>query len=393
MKPLDGIRVLDFTRILAGPFSTMHLADMGAEVIKIEEPGKGDETRAYGPPFFEGFSTYFLSVNRGKKSLTLNLKHPKSRGILLAIIRASDILVENFRPGTMAKLGLDYQTLSPLNPKLIYCSISGYGQTGPEALKPGYDLIIQGLSGLMDLTGNPEAPPLKVGTSIADLVAGLTAVQAILLALLERGKTGKGRYLDIALLDSLTSMLTYQASLYFSGGKPKRMENQHPSICPYETFQAKDGYFNLAAANDKLWGTFCEAVAHPELKDDSRFKTNPDRVQNRPELIKILENIFKERSAAEWVERLQSKGIPAGLIFSVPEILEHPQLKERKMILDLPVREKPFRFLANPIPAVREETAQNAPPPALGEHTEEVLQKILKLLPAEIEALRKDGVV
>jgi formyl-CoA transferase len=393
MKPLEGLRVLDFTRILAGPFSTMLLADMGAEVIKIEEPQKGDETRAYGPPFFEGFSTYFLSVNRGKKSLTLNLKHPKARGMLITLLHSSDILVENFRPGTMSKLNLDYPSVSSLNPKLIYCSISGYGQTGPEALKPGYDLVIQGISGLMDLTGNPDGPPLKVGTSIADLVAGLTAVQSILLALIQREKTGKGTFLDIALLDSLAAMLTYQAGLHFIGIEPKRMGNQHPSICPYETFQAKDGYFNIAAANDKLWKTFCEGIGHSELIADPRFKTNPDRVQNRPDLVKILNKIFKERAASEWVDLLQQQGIPAGLIFSVSEVLEHPHLKEREMIMNLPINGKGFRFLANPISVIREEKDKSTPPPSLGEHTEKVLREILKLLPSDIATLKREGVV
>jgi crotonobetainyl-CoA:carnitine CoA-transferase CaiB-like acyl-CoA transferase len=392
MNPLRDIRVLDFTRILAGPFCTMLLSDMGAEVIKIEEPQKGDETRSYGPPFVEGWSTYFLSVNRGKKSLTLNLKHPKTKGIVLNLVQKADVLVENFRPGTMAELGLDYPTLSRINSRLIYCSISGFGQTGPESKRPGYDLIIQGISGLMDLTGEPGGKPLKVGTSIADLVTGLYAVQAILLAILNRERTGKGEYLDISLFESLVSMLTYQASLYFGSGEPKRMGNQHPSICPYETFQAKDGSFNIAVANDRLWEKFCKAIGREDLIFDPRFHTNPDRVKNRPQLVQILNDIFQTNTVSHWVKLLDEHGIPAGPILSVSEVLSHPHLKERGMFMEFFLGEKPFRFLANAIPVLRQVDGKK-PPPALGADTETLLRDWLGLLPAEIEALRKEGAV
>lgn len=392
MNPLSGALVLDFSRILAGPFCTMLLADLGAEVIKIEEPEKGDESRHYGPPFIEGTSTYFLSVNRGKKSVTLNLEHPTSKNIILNLIPKADIVVENFRPGTMAKFGLDYPTLSGLNPKLIYCSISGFGQSGSWSNKPGYDLVIQGMSGLMDLTGAADGPPFKVGTSIADLVTGLYAVSAILAAMLERQTSGKGRVLDLALLDSLTSLLTYQAARTFAGESATRMGNDHPSITPYETFRAADGYLNVAVGNDRLWKLFCRMIGSEELLTNPQFSTNQKRVEHRESLREKLDVIFIQKTVADWISRLEEAGIPAGPILSVPQILDSKTLKERNMLESLKLNETTFPFLLNPLRRLHAANT-DTPPPHLGEHTEEILKKYLGLLPAEVEALRREKAI
>jgi len=268
--PLAGVRILDFTRILAGPFGSMSLGDMGAEVIKIEEPGKGDDTRGW-PPFVGGEATYFLAVNRNKKSLTLNMKAPEGQAILRKLVARADVVLENFRPGTMERLGFGYAALAGINPRIVYCSISGFGESGPEASRPGYDLIVQGESGVMDITGFPDGPPVKVGNSIADLVAGMAAAQGITLALLARERTGRGQKVEIGMLDVMAALLTYQAGLYWNaGGRPGRRGNQHPSIVPYEVFQARDAYLTLGVANNGLWEKMCRAIGHPELIRDPR---------------------------------------------------------------------------------------------------------------------------
>ena len=282
--PLAGLRVIDLTRVLAGPFCAMSLGDMGAEVIKVEEPGKGDDTRGW-PPFASGEATYFMSVNRNKKSLTLNMKAPEGQAILRRLLAKADVVIENFRPGTMERLGFGYAALRKLNPRLIYCSISGFGESGPEASRPGYDLIVQGESGVMDLTGFPDGPPVKVGNSIGDLVSGMAAAQGVTLALLSRSKTGKGQKVEIGMLDVMASLLTYQAGLYWNaGGKPARRGNQHPSIVPYEVFQAQDAYMTLGVANNSLWERMCAAIGREDLAKDPRFDTEANRVTNRDAL-------------------------------------------------------------------------------------------------------------
>ncbi|HAM58079.1 MAG TPA: formyl-CoA transferase, partial [Candidatus Rokubacteria bacterium] len=299
--PLAGIRVVDLTRVLAGPFCSMALADMGAEVIKVEEPGKGDDTRGW-PPFAGGEATYFMAVNRGKKSLTLNLKAPEGQDILRRLIRRADVLLENFRPGTMERLGFGWERLRVENPRLVYCSISGFGESGPEASRPGYDLIVQGESGIMDLTGFPDGPPVKVGNSIADLVSGMAAAQGIALALLARERGGRGQKVEIGMLDVMASLLTYQAGLYWNaGGRPGRRGNQHPSIVPYEVFQAQDAYLTLGVANNSLWERCCGALGRPDLAKDPRFDTEARRVQNRDALIPLLNAELGTRPAAEWL--------------------------------------------------------------------------------------------
>src|SRR5206468_2182824 len=293
------VRVIDFTRILAGPFGSMFLGDMGAEVIKVEEPAKGDDTRGW-PPFVGGEATYFLSVNRNKKSLTLNLKAPEGQAILRKLIARADVVLENFRPGTMERLGFGYERLRAVNRRLVYCSISGFGESGPEASRPGYDLIVQGESGVMDLTGFPDGPPVKVGNSIADLVAGMAAAQGITLALLTRERTGRGQKVEIGMLDVMASLLTYQAGLYWNaGGQPKRRGNQHPSIVPYEVFKAQDAYLTLGVANNSLWERMCRAIGREDLARDPRFDSEAKRVTNRDALIPALNAEVGRHPAAE----------------------------------------------------------------------------------------------
>ena len=392
--PLAGVRVLDLTRVLAGPFCAMLLGDMGAEVVKIEEPGKGDDTRSW-PPFVGGEATYFMSVNRSKKSVTLNLKAPEGRRIMATLVRKSDVLLENFRPGTMAKLGLGYGALAKLNPKLVYCSISGFGESGPEAHRAGYDLIVQGESGLMDITGFADGPPVKVGTSIADLVAGMSAAHGVTLALLARAKTRRGQKVEIAMLDALAALLTYQAGIYFgTGQRPTRRGNAHPSIVPYEVFKAADAYLTLGVANNSLWTKCCAALERPALANDPRFDTVAKRVLNRDTLIALLNEILGARTAEEWIKRFEAAGIPAGRIKTVAEACESEHLKARGMLVTLP-HPKATRLTVMGVPIRLHGTPGGAaaPPPLLGQHTEQVLRSLVGLTRAEIAGLREKGVL
>ncbi|MEK7769546.1 MAG: CoA transferase [candidate division NC10 bacterium] len=392
--PLAGIRVVDLTRVLAGPFCSMALADMGAEVIKVEEPGKGDDTRGW-PPFAGGEATYFMAVNRGKKSLTLNLKAPEGQDILRRLIRRADVLLENFRPGTMERLGFGWERLRVENPRLVYCSISGFGESGPEASRPGYDLIVQGESGIMDLTGFPDGPPVKVGNSIADLVSGMAAAQGIALALLARERGGRGQKVEIGMLDVMASLLTYQAGLYWNaGGRPARRGNQHPSIVPYEVFQAQDAYLTLGVANNSLWERCCGALGRPDLAKDPRFDTEARRVQNRDALIPLLNAELGTRPAAEWLERLDRAGVPAGRIMSVAEVCESPHLKARGMTVTLAhPKAGPITVMGVPIRLWDTPGAASAPPPLLGQHTEEILTRLLRMPRARVERLRAAGAI
>ncbi len=388
------MRVLDLTRVLAGPFCSMILGDMGAEVIKIEEPGKGDDTRSW-PPFLGGEATYFLSVNRNKQSLTLNLKAPEGRELLKRLVKKSDVVLENFRTGTMERLGLGYATLKKVNPKLVYCAISGFGESGPEAARAGYDLIVQAESGLMDITGFEDGPPVKVGTSIADLVAGMSAAHGITLALLARTRTKKGQKVEISMLDAMAALLTYQAGIYFgTGAKPSRRGNKHPSIVPYEVFKAADAYLTLGVANNSLWERCCTAMERPDLVKDPRYAREADRVQNRETLVPLLNDVLGGRTADEWLKRFEAVGVPAGRIRTVAEVCESEHLKARGMIVTLPhpkagnlrVLGVPVRLHATPGKAV---TA----PPLLGQHTDRVLRTVLGVGKGEVARLRKSGVV
>ena len=392
--PLQGVRVIDMTRVLAGPFCTMSLGDMGAEVIKVEEPGKGDDTRGW-PPFVHGEATYFLSVNRNKKSLTLDLKAPDGQEILRRLLASADVVVENFRPGTMERLGFGYETLERANPRLIYCSISGFGESGPEAHRPGYDLIVQGESGVMDITGFPDGPPVKVGNSIGDLVAGMAAAQGITLALLSRSQTGKGQKVEIGMLDVMASLLTYQAGLYWNaGGRPARRGNEHPSIVPYEVFKAQDVYITLGVANNSLWDRTCKALDRPDLIKDPRFDTEANRVTNRKVLVPLLNEILSARPADEWLARLDKAGVPAGRIKSVAEVCESAHLRARGMMVSLAhPKAGSIRVMGVPVRLHDTPGGAQAAPPLLGQHTDEVLTKLLRMPKARVEKLRAAGVV
>jgi crotonobetainyl-CoA:carnitine CoA-transferase CaiB-like acyl-CoA transferase len=395
MKPLDGIKVLDLTRVLAGPYCTMLLADMGADVVKVERPGAGDDTRAFGPPFVNGESAYFMSINRNKRSLTLNLKEDKARQILRKLLETVDVVVENFRPGTMESFGFGYEAVHDFNPGLVFCSISGYGHTGPDADLPGYDLIIQGEGGAASLTGDTEGPPYKVGNSQADIVAGMMAFQGILLALLARNQSGTGQKIDISMLDCQVAMLTYQAGIYFATGEsPTRLGNQHPTITPYETYRCKDGFINLACGNDNMWRTFCRVIGQEEWTEDPRFRTNADRVGHRRQLAALLEPVILQKTTQEWIDQLRQNGLPCGPIQTVEQVCEDPQVIARDMIvpLDHPTA-GPIRVTGVPIKLSDTPGEVHSAPPTLGQHTTEVLGDWLQINATEAEALHQDGVV
>ena len=393
-RPLSGVRVLDLTRVLAGPFCSMILGDMGAEVIKVEEPGKGDDTRSW-PPFLGGEATYFLSVNRSKQSLTLNLKAPEGRAILQRLVRKSDVLLENFRTGTMERLGLGYKSLARLNSKLVYCAISGFGESGPEASRAGYDLVVQAESGIMDITGFEDGPPVKVGTSIADLVAGMSAAHGVTLALLARHRTRRGQKVEISMQDAMAALLTYQAGIYFgTGAKPGRRGNAHPSIVPYEVFKAADAYLTLGVANNSLWERCCAAMERPELAKDPRYATEAARVQNRDALVPLLNELLGARPADEWLKRFEAAGVPAGRIRTVAEVCESAHLQARAMIVTLPhPKAGPLRVLGVPVRLHATPGKAATPPPLLGQHTERVLRAVLGMPRAEVARLRATGVV
>jgi crotonobetainyl-CoA:carnitine CoA-transferase CaiB-like acyl-CoA transferase len=395
MKPLDGIKVLDLTRVLAGPYCTMLLADMGADVVKVERPGAGDDTRAFGPPFVNGESAYFMSINRNKRSLTLNLKEDKARQILRQLLETVDVVVENFRPGTMESFGFGYEAVHDFNPALVFCSISGYGHTGPDADLPGYDLIIQGEGGAASLTGDTEGPPYKVGNSQADIVAGMMAFQGILLALLTRNRSGTGQKIDISMLDCQVAMLTYQAGIYFATGEsPTRLGNQHPTITPYETYRCKDGFINLACGNDNMWRTFCRVLGQEEWTEDPRFRTNADRVGHRRQLAALLEPVILQQTTQEWIEQLRQNGLPCGPIQTVGQVCEDPQVIARDMIvsLDHPTAGS-IRVTGVPIKLSDTPGEVHSAPPTLGQHTTEVLGDWLQINATEAAALHRDGVV
>ena len=388
--PLDGFTVLDFTRVLSGPYCTMLLADMGARVIKIEQPGRGDDTRAWGPPFVNGESAYFLSINRNKESLTLDLKHASAGRVLDPLLQQADVLVENFRPGTMERLGLGYDSIAPRCPRLVYCSISGFGQTGPRRAEPGYDAVIQGEAGLMSITGAPDGPPFRLGVAIADIVSGMFAAQGIAMALLARVRTGRGQRVDVGMLDATAALLTYQAGIYFAtGATPGRMGNRHPTIVPYETFPAADGEFVVAVGNDEQWRRFCRIIGAAALADDERFATNRDRVSHYDELRPLLVDRLRSRRRDEWVGDLKAAGVPCGSVREVAEVLEDPHLDARRMIETVDhVSAGAIRVLGVPIKLSDTPGAVRSAPPALGQHTDQILKEDAGLSANEIDSLR-----
>ena len=402
MQPLEGIRVLDLTRAMAGPFCTMMLGDLGADVVKVERPGGGDESRGWGPPFvgepygpYPGESAYFLSANRNKRSITVNLKSQEGVKILHQLAARSDALVENFRTGVLDGMGLGYEQLRNVNPRLVYCSISGYGRTGPFADRPGYDFVIQAEGGFMGITGPEEGPPFRVGVPIIDITAGMFSSTAILAALRARDLTGEGQMIDLSLMDTQVALLANVASSYLVGGQePRRLGNAHPSITPYEAFRARDRWFALAAANERQWAILCDTIGQPGLQDDPRFADNSARVDNREALRKVLDEAFLSRSAEEWLAEFRRAGLPCGPINTLPEVFAHPQADARGFVtgVDHPsagtVQFPSFPYKLSQTPAnVR------MPPPMLGQHTEQVLVELLDYSPADVAAMRERGAV
>ncbi len=388
--PLDGIRVLDLSRVLAGPWATQILADLGAEVIKVERPGAGDDTRTWGPPYATdaggkptGESAYFLSANRGKKSVAIDLADPQGKAVVREIARGSDVLIENFKVGALAKYGLDYGALAAINPRLVYCSITGFGQTGPYRDRAGYDFMVQGLGGLMSITGAPDnAPgggPIKVGVAVADIFTGLYATIGILAALRHRERTGRGDHIDMALLDVQVAVLANQAMNFLTTGvSPARLGNAHPNIVPYQAFPTSDGHFILAVGNDTQFRRFCETAGCPALADDERFATNPLRVANREALVALIEVETRLRSTRQWIADLEPAGVPCGPINDLEAVFADEQVRHRGLRLDLPHAVAgtvpsvacPIRFLDASL------NTENGPP-ALGEHTREVLGNLI----------------
>jgi formyl-CoA transferase len=391
--PLQNVRILDLCRVVSGPFATMLLGDLGADVLKIEEPNHGDEARTYGPPFVGGESAYFLSVNRNKRSCAVDLKSTDGKELVRRLASAADVVIENFRPGTMERLGLGFEDLRKTNERLLYCGISGFGRSGADASRPGYDLILQGEAGIMDITGDADGSPTKVGTSIADLVTGLYAAQAVMAALAQRQRTGKGGRVDVSMLDSMASLLTFNAGIYFATGEsPKRRGNAHPTISPYETFRASDGWFNLGVANDRFWTLFCEAVDRTDLLDEPRFARAADRAACRSELKAILEPIFLTMPRDHWTTLFGKAGIPSGAIRSVAEICEAAQLEERGVARSV---QHPtagtLRYLASAVRFDDQPPPDARRPPLLGEHTREILTEWLSMDATEIARLADRG--
>jgi crotonobetainyl-CoA:carnitine CoA-transferase CaiB-like acyl-CoA transferase len=392
--PLDGITVVDLTRVLSGPYCTMMLGDMGARVIKIEQPGRGDDTRAWGPPFVGGESAYFLSINRNKESLTLDLKQPGARRVLDALLDRADVLVENFRPGTMERLGLSYDEVAARWPRLVYCSISGFGQTGPRREEPGYDAVVQAEGGLMSVTGASDGPAFRLGVAISDIVSGMFAAHGVAFALLAREKTGRGQRVDIGMLDATAALLTYQAGIYFATGRaPGRMGNRHPTIVPYETFPAADGEFVVAVGNDEQWRRFCDVIGASGLKHDERFATNRGRVGNYETLRPLLVERLRTRERNEWVAALKGVGVPCGSVRGIAEVLEDEHLEAREMIQTIEhAAAGSIRVLGVPVKLSDTPGEVRTPPPSLGQHTDAILEN-LGFPPADIARLRSSGAI
>ncbi|TSE19912.1 Acetyl-CoA:oxalate CoA-transferase [Tepidimonas alkaliphilus] len=368
-RPLEGVRVLDLSRVLAGPWASQILADYGADVLKVERPGSGDDTRAWGPPWWgEGAarqSAYFICANRGKRSVALDLTHPDGIAQVRRLAAEADVLLENYKVGQLAKFGLDAASLTRLNPRLIYCSITGYGQSGPLASKPGYDFAIQAEAGLMSITGEPDGEPLKVGVAVVDLMTGLYAATAILAALHERARTGRGRVLDVALFDVAVAMLANQAANQLIGGAtPRRLGNAHPNIVPYQAFATADGHLVLAVGNDAQFARFCEAAGHPEVARDPRYATNPARVQHRGELVPRIADWLRTRPTAEWVQTLEAAGVPCAPIHDLAQVMAHPHTRARGLVL--PARQNRPPMVAHPVRFDGQRPMAHLPPPGLG---------------------------
>jgi crotonobetainyl-CoA:carnitine CoA-transferase CaiB-like acyl-CoA transferase len=392
---LDGIRVLDLSRIIAGPFCSQILGDMGAEVIKVEQPGVGDESRTWGPPFQNGESVYFFCVNRNKKSISVNMKDPRGKAIIRELAGRSDVLLENFKPGTLAKLGLDWDDLRHVNPRLIFCSISGFGRSGPAAERGGYDVIAQAVGGLMGITGDPDGPPVKVGVAMTDICTALYAHGAILAALYARDRTGQGQRIDVSLLETQIAALINIASSYLNAGEiPRKWGTAHASIVPYQAFQTRDGFMIIGGANDRLWVRLCEAIDLPEVARDPKFTTNAQRVEHREEIVRLLEARLITRTRKEWESILAPLGIPCGPINRMDEVFADPQVEHLRMVWEAAHPQVgTIRMVRNPVTFSHTPVDFREPPPKLGEHTEDVLRGLLGYSAEQVATLRAAGVV
>ncbi len=394
MKPLENVKVLDLTRVLAGPYASMMMADFGAEIIKIESPKGGDDSRAFGP-FVGKESAYFMSLNRGKRSMTLNLKDPKAQELFKELVKKVDIVLENYRPGTMEKFNLGYEELKKINPNIIYTACSGFGHTGPYSNKPAYDVIVQGMGGIMSITGQENGEPTRVGASVGDLTAGLFAVIGTLTALYHRQVTGSGQKVDVAMLDCQVAILENAISRYLvSGVVPGPIGNRHPSITPFEAFKAQDGYVIIAVGNDRLWAKFCKLIGRQELIEDERFATNALRTQNQKQLKAILDTVFPGQTVAEWLAVIDEAGIPCGPINTVDRVLSDPQILARDMIVEIehPLAGK-FKMPGIPIKLSETPGAVEMPAPLLGQHTVEILHELLGFSEDQVARLKEQGVL
>ncbi|MCI0794347.1 MAG: CoA transferase [Chloroflexi bacterium] len=395
MKALEGIRVLDLTRALAGPFCTLMLGDNGADVIKVEMPGSGDDTRKWGPPFIGEESAYFLSINRSKRSLTLNLREPQAKEIFLKLAENSDVLVENFTPGVMERFGLAYDEVKQTNPKIVYCSISGFGQDGPYRNRPAYDQIMQGISGLMSITGEPDGEPQKIGIAVTDIGAGMWSAFAIMAALHHREQHGEGQYIDVSMMDAQVAWLTYQAAYFFANGEPpKRMGAAHPTLVPYQAFMCQDGkYINVAVGSERIWARFCQGVRREDLQNDPEYAVNSDRVRNRAKLVPMLQEYFLTRPVADWVEDLQEANVPCGPINDLADVFADPQVLARNMYVEIPhptlgsIKQTglPIKFSLTPGRIDRH-------PPLLGEHNQEILED-LGYSVAQVDEMKENAII
>ncbi len=381
MGVLEGVRVLDLTRALAGPYCTMMLGDYGADVVKIEIPGTGDDTRGWGPPYIGDQSAYFLSINRNKRSITLNLRNPKGKDVFLDMARSADVIVENYTPGVTGRLGIDYDSVKAVNPKIVYCSISGFGQTGPYREKPAYDQVMQGLGGIMSLTGEPDGSPVKMGIALTDIGAGMMGAYGILGALyhLESTSGREGQHIDVSMLDLQVAWLTYMGGYFFAtGNNPRKVGAAHPTLVPYQAFMCQDGkYINIAVGSERLWQRFCAAMGREELQDDPHYAENGNRVRNRSKLVPLLQEEFLKKPTAEWVTRLEAGGVPCGPINELSDVFSDPQVLDRNMLLDVahPTLGT-IKQTGIPIKYSRTEGAVRQPPPLLGEHTGELLSEL-----------------
>ncbi len=394
-QPLDGVRVLDLTRMLTGGYAAMLLGDLGAEVIKIEAPGKGDPLRQMPPHFVKGESAYFLSISRNKKSVTLDLRTDEGREIFHELVKKADVVFDNFRPGVLQKLNVDYETLKKINHSIVCCSISAYGQTGPLKDGPGFDLVIQALSGMMSYTGEPGRVPVRMGATMGDLAGSMFAVYSISAALLAKEKTGEGRCIDLSLLDCLISMHTYVSTYYWLGGQlPELQGSGHMSVVPYRAYRTKDGFLTIAVFVEKFWQLLCNVIGQPELGDDERYNSTAKRLERRSEVDSLLEEKFPEKTNDEWMELLNKEGVPAAPVLALDKVFEHPQVRQREMVVEV---EHPkggkIKMIGNPVRQPGVEDQPLAPTPTLGQHTEEVLKNILSFTDEKISELREKNII